>query len=561
MRLITLITFSLLILQFKAQNSYLLTISGDNYQHISKKKINKVKDSLGAVTFLRDLQIKAVSKGYILSSIDSIQFDTTHCNAHFFLGDSYRDMSLILRDPKIDRLKRQNRLKEKSLARIQLNPKEISNLLSSHLQESVNHGYPFAAVQLDSIHYVDDRVTATLSIQRGKNYKWTTIHIKGDSSISTQLISSLIGIKEGDVYNESLLRSISTNILQVNYLKEIKPFELLYTENGAELFLYLQSNPISSVNGIMGLQPNPITERLTVTGELNLKLLNVLHRGEQLQLNWRSIQAGTQSFNANFNYPFLFKSSFGIDGKFQLYKKDSTFLETRSGVGIQYFIGRGSYLKAFYQLHTSSILSTNQSLPSLSSVNNSSYGLSFQKQQTDYLPNPSKGYIFQIESAIGSRKADQGDTLDAIRSTTLRSGIQLHWFIPITKRNVIKLGGNFESYYAPQIYSNELYRFGGLTSLRGFNEDEILASTKAIASIEYRFLTDRNSHVFIFYDQAVYENTASSYQKDRPFGFGAGFSFGTPLGIFSISYAQGKQLGNDILLRNGKIHFGYIAFF
>jgi len=49
--------------------------------------------------------------------------------------------------------------------------------------------------------------------------------------------------------------------------------------------------------------------------------------------------------------------------------------------------------------------------------------------------------------------------------------------------------------------------------------------------------------------------------KDHPFGFGAGFSFGTNIGIFSISYALGQQLNNPILMRNGKVHFGYIAYF
>lgn len=49
--------------------------------------------------------------------------------------------------------------------------------------------------------------------------------------------------------------------------------------------------------------------------------------------------------------------------------------------------------------------------------------------------------------------------------------------------------------------------------------------------------------------------------SDQPFGFGAGFSFGTNLGIFSISYALGKQFNNPIELKNGKVHFGYVTYF
>jgi outer membrane protein assembly factor BamA len=561
MRLILLIFLISLTVLSSAQKNYSLEISGDDFEQFTKRKNTLFKDSLDALLFLRDLQEKAISKGYILASTDSLRFETGKCKVNFFLGD--RIDKVLIKLNRIDESfeTSNDRLKEKSIAKIAFTPKEVSKLIAQKLNEAVNNGYPFASVQIDSLNYLKNHVTANLCIRRGKPYEWVAITIKGDSSISSQLINSLIGIKEGDKFNESLLRTISAKIKQINYLQEVKPFELLFTEKGAELFLYLRSIPVSSVNGIIGLQPNPVTERFTVTGEINLKLLNVFRKGENLQLNWRSVQAGTQSFNAGINYPFLFNSPFGIDGKFQLYKRDSTFLETRSAIGIQYLLGKGNYLKAFYQLHTSSLLSADQTNNSLSTLNNSSYGLSYQRQQTDYLPNPSKGSIFQFETAVGSRKVNQGDTSEFVQSTTVRSSVQLQWFIPLTKRNVIKLGGSFESYYAPQIYTNELYRFGGLTTLRGFNEDEIFASTKAIMTVEYRFLTDKNSHAFAFYDQAIYENTASTYLRDLPFGFGAGFSFGTSFGIFSISYAQGKQLDNPILLRNGKIHFGYVAYF
>jgi hypothetical protein len=89
----------------------------------------------------------------------------------------------------------------------------------------------------------------------------------------------------------------------------------------------------------------------------------------------------------------------------------------------------------------------------------------------------------------------------------------------------------------------------------------LFATTKSSMSVEYRYLVDQNSRVFAFFDQSWYENNAVKYFNDKPFGFGFGFSFGTNLGIFSISYAQGKQFDNPILIKNGKVHFGYVAYF
>jgi hypothetical protein len=72
---------------------------------------------------------------------------------------------------------------------------------------------------------------------------------------------------------------------------------------------------------------------------------------------------------------------------------------------------------------------------------------------------------------------------------------------------------------------------------------------------------DKNSAVFVFYDQAFYEDRSNLYVKDMPFGTGVGFSIGSKIGIFSISYAIGKQFNNPIDLKQGKVHFGYIAYF
>jgi hemolysin activation/secretion protein len=162
------------------------------------------------------------------------------------------------------------------------------------------------------------------------------------------------------------------------------------------------------------------------------------------------------------------------------------------------------------------------------------------------------------EAAIGTRKTIS----DSIKnSTTFRVNFQYQRYFQLYKRNVLKLAAQFESYYAPAIYQNELYRFGGINSMRGFNEEELFASTKLITTLEYRFIVDKNSNAFLFYDQAFYENAAVTYKKDYPFGIGAGFSFGTKLGIFSISYALGNQLSNSLDFRSGKIHFGYTAYF
>jgi outer membrane protein assembly factor BamA len=544
------------------QKSYTLSINEVSYEQIQKKIPANFKDSLSVIRFLQNIQIKAVKKGYILSSFDSIHFKNTEVIVHFNLGDKINEIHLSYSEADIQFLKQKASLKEKQLANIPFQAIELSKLLEQLYHSGVDNGYPFTKIYLDSVKYNQGLVHAKLMLNKGELYRIKQIHIKGDSLLSKQMISSLIRIKEGDLYNDANLAAISKQLKQVNHLQELKPHEILFTKDGVELFVYVKSNPISSVNGVLGLQPNPITDKLAVTGELSLKLVNVFHKSELVQLNWRSIQPGTQSLNSVFNYPYLFKSSFGIDAGFNLYKKDSTFLETKAQLGIQYQLPNGSFLKAYYQNYGSSILSgASSSALNFSTVKTSAYGLSYLKKELDYIPNPSQGYVLLTDIALGKRNAQKSDTSEVFSTTTYRITVQLNWFVPIAKRHVLRFGVNAETYYAPDIYENELFRFGGLTSLRGFNEDELFATTKSILTLEYRFLVDQNSHAFAFFDQGMYENTSTNYQRDFPFGFGAGFSFGTQLGIFSISYGIGKQFDNPLLLQNGKVHFGYIAYF
>ncbi|MDX1651161.1 MAG: hypothetical protein R3277_01635, partial [Brumimicrobium sp.] len=455
------------------------------------------------------------------------------------------------------------RVSERMISRLPFDPIEVDLLMSGLSDYLVNNGYPFAKVYLE-IDKIEEGITpAKLNIVPGPFITIKEVHLKGEAKVSKKFITNNISIKEGDPYNERLLRKIPARIEQIQFLSELKPHEILFTPEGAEVFLYLKSNPVSLINGVLGIQPDPVTQTNVITGDVRLKLQNVLQRGELLDLNWRSLQPGTQDLNILLNFPFLFNSSFGIDGGFKLYKRDSTFLTTNANIGVQYFLQGGNYVKVFYEADNSNLLSGAASLPnsSFSSTSTNRYGLGIFRRQLDYLPNPSRGFRISADAAMGRRTSRLPESDSSVISTTFTGRFEAEWFMPVTRRHVIRLANVTRTYYAPEVYTNELFRFGGLQMQRGFNEEELLASTLSTFTAEYRFLADKNSHVFAFFDQTIYENTAGNYLQDTPFGFGAGFSFGTNLGIFSISYALGKQFDNPILLREGKVHFGYIAYF
>ncbi len=504
-----------------------------------------------------------LEKGYYLASFKPLYVSSTEIEVLVEIGSHFPNVAIVINDSIKSQL-RSFGIENIPKNSLKTSPSLFKLFIDKTLKAYANNGYPFAQVFFAEQEIIEQQIQIQMNISSGKFYRFSDIIVKGDSSISKSTVQNLIGIKINDFYSEEKLSSIDRILQQTNFINVLKKSELLFTENGVELYVYLENQKMSSMNGAVGLQPNPKSQKIGLTGDVQIKLQNVFKKAELIDLNWRSIEPQTQALQAKLNYPFLFKSPFGIDLKFNLYKRDSTFLDLKSFIGIQYSFKNNVQLKGFYQVYSSEILSKTPNPSSLFSylapIKLNSYGLSLQYKRINFLPNPSKGFSLFIETSIGNRTIKKENTI-LEKSYVYKSIFQYVSYIPITKRNIIKVGVNFESYTSPTIFQNERYRFGGLNSLRGFNEEELFASTKLITSLEYRFLLDKNSNAFIFYDQGIYEDNTLTYKIDNPFGVGAGISFGSRIGIFSISYSLGKQENNPFEFRNGKIHFGYITYF
>jgi hypothetical protein len=439
-----------------------------------------------------------------------------------------------------------------------------------------NNGHPFASIKLDSIKISGNSISACLNLQKNNLIKIDSIVNRGKAKISSVYLQSHLSIKNGDLYNESLVKKIGTRIKELPFVREKIPFRVLFPGENAKVELFLEKKNASQFDGIIGLLPDNTTGKILLTGNAHLKLNNSFNRGEMFELNWQRLQVQTQDLKIHFVYPFLLKTPFGIDAAFHLYKKDSTYLEVNPNFGIQYLLPGGNYIKAFVNFKQMTLLSTSglqnvTTLPPYADINSSLYGISYKSEKLDYRLNPRKGYSILTTIGAGNKTIKKNPNLDA----TVYSGLKLNsaqysaelnaeLFIPIKNRSTIKLGNRSAYLQNENLFQNELYRIGGLQTLRGFDEESIYASAFSIFTVEYRYLFEENSNIYFFGDGAYYENQSISFTGDRydtPFGFGTGISFETKAGIFSINYALGKQFNNPINLKAGKVNFGIVNYF
>jgi len=521
---------------------------------------------------LININTQLASRSFLTNSIDSILVDSSNFVAYFHLGKQYKWTSL--RTQTIDEgVLSKIGFRDKLYNNKPFNQKQLHNFYEKVIAFYENNGYPFASIRLDSVVVENNALSGLVHIEKNNLYKIDSVVIKGTATVSDQYIKNYIRIKENDLYNESTVRKMSTRIKELPFIVEVQPPKIYFNEKNAKIVMLLKKKNASRFNGILGIVPDE-NGKVRLNGDVKLNLINPFKKGEEIGFNWRAIQNNAQDLKLNLVYPFLLNSPFGLDYNFNLYKKDSTYIDIFNKIGVRYILKGNNYFSLFYHNKTSNLLTqtgfaTLTVLPSFADISTQLYGIGVYNANLDYRLNPRKGYEIDIKGSLGNKKIRKNAQINEqlydglnLNSTLYTLNSDLALYIPLRKRSVIKLRAQTGYTFNENLFDNELLRIGGLKTLRGVDEEAIFASFYSIQTLEYRFLLEQNSFLYLFTDAAYYEkNTKDNFLSDRPYSFGLGMSFETNAGIFSVSYAIGKQFDNPVQFRSAKIHFGFISFF
>jgi outer membrane protein assembly factor BamA len=540
--------------------------------------------------YVNQLPASLEAKGFATVSLDSIRYDSSEAFVRLYLGDVFK-WSHILTLPSDATLLSGIGWDEKKYLAKPLNFPQIQRNQQLIMEWLENNGYPFARVALDSILLVNGELTARLKIDRGPLYRIDSIRIYGNAKISKDFLQQYLNIPDGTIYKKDKLQTISKKIRDLPYIQEQQSWTLTLLGTGSVLNLYLKPKKSSQIDVLLGFLPNNnqlSSKKLLVTGEATINLKNSLGNGESIGLNWQQIQVQSPRLNLYFQQPYLFKSPFGLNVSFDLFKKDSSYLNINALLGVQYSASATRTGSVFVQSSSSSLLNVDtlqvvatRRLPAEADISSVSLGLSYEFNNTNYRFNPLRGNELQFTGTVGTRKikknnqivkltdpADAGFSFNSLYDTLKLNSYQFrikliaaHYF-QLARVSTLKLGISVGVFQSPNTFRNEAFQIGGYRLLRGFDEESILASQYSVGTIEYRFLIAQNSFLFSFLDLGWAKNNIPGYSVDNTFlGFGLGLAFETKAGIFNISYAVGKRNDNNLNLRQAKIHLGYLNFF
>lgn len=575
-------------IQAQRINVNIVGVEKDSFLSITK--INTTyNSSTEAMEALYTARQFVFNLGYMTVSYDSMNTTDSTLNVFLFLGKKYT-WTTLKNENIPSNLLAQSRFDARNYFGKKVDVKTLYPVFDKIIRYYEDNGFPFCSLSLDSVQIKDGQVAGNLHLNKGPMTKIDTVIINEDVNISHNFVYRYLGIYNGMIYNESKIKSINTRISELPFLANAYPWQLDFNIAKTTLKLYLKNKSANKADVLIGLLPNnaEIGGKFLLTGDIKLGFSNALGQAEQIQINWQNLQYKSPRYNIQFSIPYILNTPIGISGKFDFYKKDTTFKTTKGELGLLYALNSSDQIKVYYELsgnrigtvNTQNLIATKK-LPANGDVTYRTVGLELIIQKVDNKLNPRKGYKILCNGGVSFRNIIKNttveNTFDITRNETfsyLYDSVQLKnykynlygqvsYFTPLSKRFILaSIYSGGITYSTNPLFRNELFQLGGYRLLRGFDEGSLYVSQYHVLTLEPRYLLSQNSYFFLFTDLALIQSRFStSFTTDNPYSVGLGMTFETKSGLFNISYGVGASNNSPMQFRNSKIHFGYINYF
>lgn len=536
-----------------AQNLYLNFKAQDS---ISQSTI----DSLDLNdTFINYLNLKKATDtlhysletiGFIENELRSLQKknDSTYI-ALYHLGPKYKSIQLFYSKKDFSKKELLQVSKKITESYFILPFNTIESSITKLNSLKTENGNAFARIKLENItKKKKGSLSANLVVVNGDSRTIDSIIVKDYEKISKSHIKYYAGIKKGKKFNKSKLIEKNNILNSLGFISVTKPPEILFKKESTIVYLYLKKEKNNLFDGILGFATDEDSQKLIFNGYLNLELNNNLNFGEQFLLNYKADGKDQQNFRARLTLPYLFNTPFGLITELKIFKRDSTFSTSDQLIKVRYQINPTSKTYLGYKAYESSNLRKDNAINIDVEDYTSKFllaGLSYTKTQNNVLfPIKSK---FHLDTEIGSKETK------ITTESQIRASLLFYYIFNLNYKNSIYLKNNTKAVNSDSYLVNELFRFGGINSIRGFNENSIDASFYSVLNSEYRYQFNQDIYIHSIIDFAYFENQITAL-KQKLYSFGIGIGIQTSAGIIKFSIANGNAENQDFNFSNTKIH-------
>nr|WP_294789216.1 hypothetical protein [uncultured Flavobacterium sp.] len=440
---------------------------------------------------------------------------------------------------------------------------ELEHFLNQEISSKEKAGFAFTKIKLKNITKRNSIVYADLNLESEEKRILNSIILNYTNTDSKEYfpkgaLKQLNKKYLNRTFNQEMTKNIYTDINSFEFISQTKYPEILFTKDSTKIYTYIEKRKANTFDGYIGFS-NDENKKMVLNGYLDVLLINTLRAGEKFSLYWKSDGNQQRTFNTKIEIPYIFQSRIGIKAQLNIFKQDSTFQNTKTDINLGYYLNYNSKLYIGYQLTESSdIQNTNNS--SISDFNNSYLTTTFDLQKSDY-QNPiflNKAFIY---SSLGFGKRTTNNSPETVGpSNQFFANINLKYNFELNPKNFININSQNFFLKSDNYISNELYRFGGMNSIRGFLENSLQANMTTMILTEYRYLASKNLYINTILDYALYQDKTSNSDKNeikKLISLGIGTTIQTTSGLLKINLTNGGANTSDLQLYNTIINISY----
>lgn len=424
-----------------------------------------------------------------------------------------------------------------------------------------NKGYSQVKLQLVNLQRYQDFMTADLDIDLGKARTVNDIVISGYDKFPEGHKKQIKRLYRNRTFNKETLAKIHSDFQKFRFVNQTRYPEILFMEDTTKVYVYLEKAKANRFDGFVGFSNDENEDgksKIRFNGYVDLLLVNAVNTGEQFSLYWKSDGKKQTTFNAGIELPYIFRSPIGLKASLNIFKQDSTFQNTKTAIALGYFFNYNTRLYLGYEATESSDIQ-NQNTASISDFKNSFLTSTFEF--TDYKPDdflfPEKTKAV-IRGGIGSRESKLQSDGQFFADVNIAHNFYLN------EKNSFHLKSQNFYLQSNNYVVSELYRFGGITSIRGFNENSLQANLFTSLLTEYRYVFAPGLYLHTIADYGYFRDETRNDTDGKSgtlLGLGFGFGLLTKNGLFNIVYANGTTDSQEIKLSNSIVHISFKANF
>ncbi len=412
-------------------------------------------------------------------------------------------------------------------------------------------GYSVSKIQLKNIITSHKTIKADLSIELDTKRTINEIVITGYDKFPVGFKRNLEKNLKNKTFNRESLEKINEYFKSINFVRQTKYPEILFNSDTTKVYAYLEKKKNNYFDGFLGFSNSE--KNLVLNGYLDLNLNNTLNTGDIFSIKWRSDGKEQKNFNLGIELPFVFKSPINLKLQLNIFKQDSTFQNSKTDIDLGYFINNKSKTYIGYQSTESSDIE-NINSPLLNDFKNHfiTIGFTHTKSTDDFL-FPEKTNL-NLKIGYGER-ASKTKT-----SSQFNGSLNFSYIFDLNKKNSLSISSHNYILLSEDYLINELFRFGGIKSIRGFRENSLQANQANLILSEYRYRFSPTFFIHTILDYGYFKDNTSN-TSNKPLGVGFGFGLLNKSSLFNFIYANGIDNKQVVKLSNSIIHISFKTFF